>query len=219
MTLDQEYSDDFYNRLLRLRTAALTHEEDDNRMKTISNEFIVYTGPMFSNKTTSLLSTLERYKYQHRKIVTFKPKIDDRYGTADIVTHSGWKTPATCVSSGGDIIEHIESLKERPDVVALDEAFMVPSAAMALILLFRSGFTVVVSSLDMSSTAKPFAEVEKMLPWATQVVKCTAVCVQCGKDARYTHKKVTNDDEIQVGGADLYEPRCAEHHPLVLIGA
>ena len=175
-------------------------------------EFIVFTGPMFSSKTSSLLSALERYKYQHKKTVVFKPKIDDRYSTEEIVTHGGWKYPAVCVKTGADVLEYLTNLSENPQVVAVDEAFMIPGIAESLIWLYKCGFTVVVSSLEMSATGKPFSEIEKILVWATKVEKCTAVCTICGRDAHYTYKKQTGGDEIEIGGSELYEPRCASHH-------
>lgn len=176
-------------------------------------EFIVYTGPMFGSKTSKLLSALERYKYQHKKAVVFKPLIDDRYSSVDVVTHSGWRSPAVCVKSGADVLKYLAESSDNPQVVAVDEAFMISGIADALIWLFKSGYTVVVSSLDLSFSGKPFPEIEKLLMWATNVEKCTAVCTVCGRDAYYTHKKQTNEDEIQVGGAELYEPRCYTHFP------
>lgn len=178
-------------------------------------EFIVFCGPMFSGKSSSLLTRLEKFKYQHKKIVVFKPTMDDRYSNGDVVTHSGWKSPAVCVKTGADVLEHLANLSENPHVVAVDEAFMIPGIAEALIWLYRSGFTVVVSSLEMSYAGKPFHEVEKLLAWATHVEKCVAVCTVCGKDAHYTHKKQVNDEEIEIGGSELYEPRCFCHFPSV----
>ncbi|NBV29130.1 hypothetical protein EBS02_08985, partial [bacterium] len=58
--------------------------------------------------------------------------------------------------------------------------------------------------------------VEKMLPWATKVEKLSAVCTVCNKDAFYTYKKQTGGDEIEVGGNELYEPRCSRCHPSIL---
>jgi len=171
---------------------------------------------MFSAKTTSLLSVLDRFKYQGKRITTFKPKLDDRYSTDDISTHSGWKIPAICVKSGADILEHLAEMDENPHVIAVDEAFMIPGVADVLIWLYRSGYSVVVSSLDLSAAGKPFEEIEKMLPWATKVEKLSAVCVVCNRDAYYTYKKQTGGDEIEVGGAELYEPRCLKCHPLIL---
>jgi len=181
-------------------------------------QFIIYTGPMFSSKTTGLLSSIDRLKYQHKKVAVFKPQMDDRYSEDFICTHSGWKVPATCVKEGSDILEKIAEMDENPHVVAVDEAFMIPGVAKVLVWLYRKGYNIVVSSLDLSATGKPFEEVEKMLPWATKVEKLSAVCVVCNKDAYYTYKKQLGGDEIEVGGAELYEPRCLQHFPSIYLG-
>ena len=68
-----------------------------------------------------------------------------------------------------------------------------------------------------------FGKEEKLMPYCTRIVKCKSVCSVCQKDARYTYKKNSvkhvepfesdpSVEQIQVGGAELYEPRCQEHH-------
>ena len=98
------------------------------------------------------------------------------------------------------------------DVVAVDEAFMIEGVSEALVAIFRMGVTIVVSSLDLSANCKIFPEMEKLMCWATRVEKCPAVCPECGADAYYTFKKVECDEEILIGGSDIYEPRCWNHH-------
>jgi thymidine kinase len=178
-------------------------------------QFIVYTGPMFSSKTTGLLSSIDRFKHQNKRVAAFKPKLDDRYDEDFICTHSGWRVPATCIKEGSDILEKLAEMDENPHVVAVDEAFMIPGIAKVLTWLYRNGYSVVVSSLDLSATGKPFNEVEKLLPWATVVEKRSAVCVVCSKDAFYTYKKQVGGDEIEVGGSEMYEPRCSKCHPII----
>jgi len=180
----------------------------------MNNTFTVYCGPMFSAKTTSLLSSIDRFKYQGKKVAVFKPRLDDRYDEDFVCTHSGWKVPAKCIKNGTDILEHLSELNDQPQVIAVDEAFMIPNVAKVLIWLYRSGYSVVVSSLDLSAMCKPFPEIEKMLPWATVVEKKTAVCVVCSRDASYTYKKQSNEEEIEVGGSELYEARCNKCHPI-----
>ena len=174
-------------------------------------KFIIFTGPMFGSKTTRLVAAVDRYRYQNRSIAVFKPQMDTRYASTMITTHAGAKLEATCVNTGDDIVTHVLNM-DSCDVVAVDEAFMIPGASWVLIDLFKKGKTIVVSSLDLSATGKAFDEVEAMFPWATHIEKCPAVCTVCGQDAYYTHKKVEDIAEITVGGAELYEPRCWQHH-------
>jgi len=182
-----------------------------------NHNFVVFTGPMWSSKTSKMLMTLERYKHQGKKIAVFKPLIDDRYSTNNVVSHMGWEYPANSISVGNDIIDFLVKTTDEPSVIAVDEAFMIPGIADVLIWLYRNGVNIVVSTLDLSATGKSFSEVEKILIWATHVEKCSAVCTVCGRDAFYTHKKMLNDDAlVEIGGSELYEPRCARCHPSIL---
>lgn len=185
-------------------------------------QIIVFCGPMMSGKTTGLLSCLEKFKYQGRHIFAFKPRIDDRYAQDEIVSHMGWRFPATRIATGTELIKQLMlqvadgEIPER-SVVAVDEMFMIPGIAEELVWLYKANITVVVSTLDLGCECKPFEEVTRLLPWATTVKKCTAVCAICKEDAFYTWRKpVENEREIIIGGAELYSPRCKQHHPFFM---
>ena len=178
-------------------------------------EFIIFTGPMFGAKTSRLLSVIDRFSYQSRKVLSFKPRIDRRYSTSKITTHNGNFVEALSVSKGEEILRIVRDRDQKGDtvdVVAVDEAFMIDGAASALLELFRRGKTIVVSSLQLSASGNVFEEVRDMMPWATKIEVCPAVCTVSGRDAYYTHKKVNDLAEITVGGSELYEPRCWEFH-------
>lgn len=171
----------------------------------------VYTGPMFGSKTTKMLSVLERASYQNKNVIAFKPKMDDRYASSEIVTHTGLRFPAINVNSG----EQILSLSQDYDIVGIDEAFMIDGVASAVLELFKKGKSVVVSSIQLSASGQVFEEIKDILPWATKVEICPAVCVKTGHDAYYTVKKSETSGEIQVGGSDIYEPRAWSATPFI----
>lgn len=177
-----------------------------------SKEFVIFCGPMWSGKSTRLTAAVERHRIRQTDVVCFKPGRDDRYSDSNIVTHSGSKIGAINVISGAEILAYVEDRK--PEVVAVDEAFMIEGSADALIEIFKKGTSVYVSSIELSANLKPFFEIERMMSFATRIEKCTAVCVSCGDDAALTHRRVPSDEEISVGGADSYEPRCWACHPL-----
>tara|TARA_R110001583_G_scaffold12000_1_gene53480 strand:- start:10229 stop:10822 length:594 start_codon:yes stop_codon:yes gene_type:complete len=178
-------------------------------------EFIIFTGPMFGSKTSRLIASVDRFRYQNRKVMAFKPQIDQRYSESAIVTHNGANIPATVVKTGEDIIKEIKKSEIDPNVVAIDEAFMIEGAAEATLKLFKEGKTILISSLQISASGNVFTEVRDMMPWATKIEICPAVCTVTGADAFYTHKKFENLAEIAVGGSELYEPRCWLHHPFM----
>tara|TARA_B100001094_G_scaffold330098_1_gene394461 strand:- start:2819 stop:3403 length:585 start_codon:yes stop_codon:yes gene_type:complete len=184
--------------------------------------FEIFTGPMFGGKTTRLLSALERYKYQNKNVLLFKPKVDIRYSEDSVVTHSGlkWKCSKSNlnkvirVSSSSELSRYFKTYNEQyeVDVVALDEAFMIEDVSDVLIEIYKSGKTVLVSSLQLSSNGEPYKEMNKILPWATNIQICPAVCSDCGEDAYFT-KKISGEDheKIEVGGSELYQPKCFAH--------
>lgn len=173
-------------------------------MSTVSDpRFEIFTGPMFGGKTSLMLAAIAREKYRKKKIIAFKPKMDHRYADSYISTHTGYKLEAVPVSTGDEIIEASEGY----DVIAVDEAFMIDGSAKALKSLFRSGKSIYVASIQLSATGNAFDEIQAMMPWATRIEICTAVCQVTGMDAYYTVRISQPGEEIEVGGAETYQPR------------
>ncbi len=164
--------------------------------------FRVFVGPMFGGKTTKMLAALERAKYQKKKILLCKPKRDNRYSFGKVMSHTGISWDAQNVSTGKEIYD----LAKDAEIVAVDEAFMIPGCGEWLITLFREGKSVYVSSIQLSSTYEPFEEIVKIFPYATHVEVCPAVCPVSGNDAYYTVSKEPVE-KIHVGGTETYEPR------------
>lgn len=175
----------------------------------------MFVGPMFGGKTTKLLSAIDRYKYQGREIMVFKPVVDERYSKEEVVTHWGAKVPATRISSPvsslhPDFVNLYQS--ENKCVIAVDEAFMLEGIGKVLVQLYEQGHTILVSSLQLSSDFTPYKEIQAMMPYATKIEVCPAVCSTCGDDAHYT-KKIGGrvDHNIEVGGSEMYQPKCFTH--------
>jgi thymidine kinase len=181
-------------------------------------KFIIFTGPMYGSKTTKLLASIDRFSRQKKNVIAFKPKIDNRYAESFIQSHNGGKFEACQVSSGTELWhqlkEHEINNTVNYDVIAVDEAFMIEDCAQALIDLFRIGYTVIVSSIQLDANFKPFDEIMKMMPYATQIEICPAVCPVTGNDAYYTMAKF-DYKEVTVGGDVLYEPRSWAAFPAI----
>ena len=182
-------------------------------MKNNNPEFIIFTGPMFSSKTTCLLSTIDRFRYQKKSIAVFKPMSDDRYAKEGVMTHRGESVDAISIEEGADLLKHLADSDSFYEVVAVDEAFMIKGISDVLIWLFKRGITIVVSSLTLSYNLQIFDEISKILPYSTTIEVRSAVCTVCGNDAHYTYRKTDENEMIVIGGKELYEPRCWEHHP------
>ena len=179
----------------------------------------MFVGPMFSGKSTKLIQNIERYKLAGHKILCFKPSMDNRYTSEGyIVTHNDMHENCYLINTGDDLTNVYEEQTLENDIkaIAIDEAFMIDDIEKAILKIFyRDRVDFLVSSIDISASLLPFECVSNLLSHATHVKKCKAVCTSCGEDASYTMRKFSIDEkeeEIRVGGIDLYEPKCLKHH-------
>ena len=179
--------------------------------------FNVYIGPMFGAKTTRLLADIDRLKYKGRRVVAFKPNVDKRYTKDKISSHNNGTIKACCIDDAEDILNVIESFNldgTTIDTIAVDEAFMLQNIDKVLIDLYKKGYNIIVSSIQMNTKEMPFDNIKNILPWATKIEVCPAVCTMCDSDAYFTEALFDIENATQeekVGGKNMYEPRCAKH--------
>lgn len=172
----------------------------------------VFTGPMFSSKSTGLIEHLRRAKIAKKSVIMFKPSIDNRYSENEVVSHNGEKLEAVVLH--GDRGAEIAILAAPYDVVGVDEIqFFNPAVVDALNILADAGKEVVVSGLNADFMGQPFETTALVLHHADRVEKLAAVCRPCGNDAVWTQliqngKEITGGDPVHVGGSESYEPRC-----------
>ena len=74
----------------------------------------------------------------------------------------------------------------------------------------NSGKHVLVSALDATFQRKPFNNVLELIPLAENVIKLTAVCTQCHKNASFT-KRLSSETELQVSSSQMQQTLRAEH--------
>ena len=80
---------------------------------------------MFSGKTEELIRRVKRALYGKQRVQVFKPRMDDRYDEAQIVSHSHLKVTSTPIERAEEIFVR---LRDDTQVVAIDEVqFFGPS--------------------------------------------------------------------------------------------
>src|ERR687892_405929 len=77
----------------------------------------VICGPMFSGKSEELIRRLRRAEIAGLRVLIVKPRIDDRYDVAHVVSHAGAKMRAVAVENAAD------ALGKRVVVAGLDRDF------------------------------------------------------------------------------------------------
>ncbi|MFA3781957.1 thymidine kinase [Melioribacteraceae bacterium 4301-Me] len=169
----------------------------------------VIAGCMFSGKTEELIRRLRRAKIARQKVMIFKPKIDTRYSSTEIVSHNEQSLPSILVENANEILE----LSKDAQVVGIDEAqFFSLELVDVCNKLADLGKRVIVAGLDQDYRGVPFEPMPQILAIAEYITKTLAICVVCGNPADKTQRKVVSKERVLVGAADSYEARCRKCH-------
>ena len=172
----------------------------------------VICGPMFAGKTEELIRRATSMDYAKKKYLVFKPVIDDRYSTTEIVSHSKYRKNSICIQSSNEILNYIT---DEIDAVIIDEAqFFDENIINVANWLADRGLRVICGGLDCDFRGEPFVNIPELVAIAEDVTKLTAICVKCGAPATRTQRLVNgepasyDDPIIIVGASEAYEPRC-----------
>ena len=165
----------------------------------------VISGCMFSGKTEELIRRLRRAQIAKQTVMIFKPKIDNRYSTSHIVSHSEQSLISTVIDNPSEILQ----LGKDAQVIGIDEAqFFSPDLVNVCEKLADSGKRVLVAGLDQDYRGKPFAPVPELLAVAEYITKTLAICMVCGNPADRTQRITKQQELVVVGARDVYEARC-----------
>src|SRR6266542_6063128 len=78
----------------------------------------VIVGSMFSGKSEELIRRLRRAQIARQRVQIFKPAIDDRFATDQIVSHGEMRIPSHAVRSARELLE---SVAPETEVIGIDE--------------------------------------------------------------------------------------------------
>jgi thymidine kinase len=166
----------------------------------------VITGSMFSGKSEELIRRVRRAQIARQKVQIFKPRVDARYSSDEIVSHSDMKMPSQVVGSAAEILGQVS---EDTEVVGIDEGQFFDLSLVGVVnALADRGLRVIVAGLDQDFRGRPFEPMPQLLAVAEYVDKTLAICMRCGAPANRSQRLVAATDRVVVGGAEQYEARC-----------
>jgi thymidine kinase len=163
-------------------------------------------GPMFSGKSEELMRRLRRAIIARKRVQVFKPLIDDRYSSDEIVSHNDLRMKSEALESAAGILPNLDS---RTEVVGIDESnFFGPDLVPVATLLADGGKQVIIAGLDTDYMGRPFSPMPELLSLAETITKTLAICMRCGNPAKHTQRLFESKDLIVVGASGMYEARC-----------
>lgn len=177
----------------------------------------VIAGSMFAGKTEELLRRIRRIEYAKRKVIVFKPLIDNRYSKSEVVSHNNSRSKSINISSSTEVWDHVKA--PYPYAVAFDEIqFMDEGIIDVCEKLANAGVRVICAGLDTDFRGEPFGVIPDLLSRAEYVTKLNAICQVCGGLATRTQRLINgkpadyDDPIILVGAKESYEARCRHCH-------
>jgi thymidine kinase len=174
----------------------------------------IILGPMFSGKSSYLLTSIRRYKEMGWPMYTITSNLDKRY-TSDnkIVNHN---QDYAAADASVEYLQNISGKKEYLDakVVIIEEAQFYPDLVEFVLEAVETyDKHLIVAGLDGDASRKPFGKLLDLIPYADTIIKLKALCKKCGDgtEALFTSKKVQDNATVDIGGSDKYEALCRKH--------
>ena len=165
----------------------------------------VIAGCMFSGKTEELIRRIRRAQIARQNVAIFKPRIDTRYSSDHIVSHSESRLLSTVVEKSKEILE----LSRDAQVVGIDEGqFFDMGIVDVAEQLANQGKRVIIAGLDQDYRGKPFEPMPQLLAIGEYITKTLAICMVCGNPADRTQRTTPSSERVLVGAKDSYEARC-----------
>jgi thymidine kinase len=161
-------------------------------------------GPMFSGKTSHLITLYKQYKLSGMSVCVVNYSEDTRYSEHDLVSHDGQKIECT---------KSLE-LKNIPldyNVYLVNEAQFFGDLVETVKNWVEIHKKIVhCSGLDGDYKRRPFGHILELIPLADTINKTHAICMGCrnGTPAIFTKRLIESDDIKVIGGSESYMPVC-----------
>jgi len=175
----------------------------------------VVMGPMFSGKSSYLLSTIRLYKEINLPVFIITSSFDKRYTKDDKIVNHNQESSVADIS-----VKDLRDISNNPlylqaKVVIIEEGqFLENLVEFVLEAVEKFGKKVIVAGLDGDASRKPFGELLNLIPYCDTITKLKALCKKCndGTEALFTSNRCGVTTTIDVGGADKYEALCRKHY-------
>ena len=195
-------------------------QEDVEYMNRLDNtgSITLYTGAMFSGKTTALLHLKTILSKLRAAYIVMKPAIDTRYNQSGespaIVSHNQDRFKALPTEKGALINLYPEDYW-RATHILIDEAHIFDPESLVDFCkkaADKDSKHVIIAAVNHGTTGEPvFAGINKLVPLADRVHRLRAPCTICGRDAPFTIRTTPVTNNNWVGGAEMYASLCRFH--------
>lgn len=174
-------------------------------------------GPMFSEKTSEMVSRVRRAAFAEQPGVIIKYIRDVRYERDEVVaTHAEVRqasTPGTdsCAAIRVVAAETLGEVEVAEPVVGVDEGQFYPDLLEKCEQWAGEGRRVIVAALDGDFLRRPFGRVCELVPRCESVEKRRGVCMCCRRrESAFTQRLGSGTAVIEIGARESYRAVCRD---------
>lgn len=174
----------------------------------------IIIGPMFSNKTTTLINYYNDLINTYNTIV-INHKSDNRYDNADVITSHNQKKV--------DAIKLVELSNLNKDIykdveyILIDESQFFGDLCKFVLKSLDDNKHVILAGLNGDFKCKPFMNIMILIPYADNVKFMTSYCSHCIKKTPgfLNHRLNENKEKEFIGTNKDYVVLCRKHYKLL----
>jgi len=174
-------------------------------------------GPMFSSKTSEMLSRVRRAALADQAAVIIKFRGDRRYDAAAVVaTHADVRqasSPETETIACMRVVpaDTLSEVVVSELVVGVDEGQFYPDLVECCERWATEGRRVIVSALDADFARRPFGHVCNLIPLCEAVEKRNGVCMVCRRrDSAFSQRIGQSTELVEIGARESYRTVCRQ---------
>lgn len=171
-------------------------------------------GPMFSGKSTKLINEINTLKMYKKNILIINSDKDIRVSHNFIKTHNDIQYKAIKLN---DLDEtKVSIIIKKYDTVCIDEAQFFPNLIIFVKKLLEFNIHIIVTGLNGDTNQNKFGHIIDLIPLANKIDKLSGICTLCndgtlGDFSILKKKNKEKNEQILVGGDDMYQCVCRKH--------
>lgn len=190
----------------------------------------VYCGPMFSDKSSSLVKDISQMSDidEKTRCLIINHSLDTRDVENGLSSHSSLYTG---VSKNITVVQTAKILDidvSDFDVIGIDEATFFDDLPEAVQVLLSLDKYIIVSGIDSDFRGNKIGKISDILHMSDEFIKLRSYCAICLKEnkqsfrpnditrASFTSKINNSGGQIDIGGSEKYFPTCRFHHKQLL---
>lgn len=170
-------------------------------------------GPMWSGKTSTLLTYYRQFCFCKLNVCVINFKADDRYSETMLSTHDKQMIPCIMGFSMEEIMripENAKKINESHAILINEGQFFDDIVEFTTQMVEQQHKKIYICGLDGDFKREKIGKLLDLVPICDKVIKLRALCGKCkdGTHAPFSFRNTSSTEQVLIGADDIYVPLC-----------